>query len=67
LKTGVLSLANGVVKIKLSGETPLAIVGVLTADVVRMECEERLIWGYTGHPRIEEVHSGIKLIGARRQ
>ena len=67
LKTGVLSLANGVVKIKLSGETPLAMVGVLTADVVRMECEGRLIWGYTGHPRIEEVHGGIKLIGARRQ
>jgi hypothetical protein len=66
-KTGVLSLANGVVKIELSGETPLAIVGVLTADVVRMECEERLIWGHTGRPRIEEVHGGIKLIGARRR
>ena len=36
-KTGVLSSANGVVKIELNGEIQLAIVGVLTANVVRME------------------------------
>ena len=65
-ETGILSLANGIVQVELNSEVPLAVVGVLTIDVVCVECEERLIWGHMGRPRIEKLHGEIELIGVGR-
>ena len=64
--TGIRSLANGIVQIELSGEVPLVIICVLTADVVHMEGEECLVWGHTGRSRAEKLHGEIKLIGVVR-
>ena len=67
METGILSLANGIVQVELSGEMPLAMDGVLAANVVRVECEGRLVWGHTRHPRVEKLHGEIKLIGVGRR
>lgn len=37
LEAGVLNLADGIVKVELGGKVPLAIVGMLTANVVGMK------------------------------
>ena len=52
LKTRVLRLANGVVKIELGGKVPFPIVCVLTANVISVEGEEGLIGGHAGGARV---------------
>lgn len=44
VKTGVLCLADGVVKVELGGKIPFAIVGVVTTDIISMQTEQCLIW-----------------------
>jgi len=48
LKTRVLGLPNGVVKIELGGKVPFPIVCMLTTDVISVEGEEGLIRGHAG-------------------
>jgi hypothetical protein len=48
LKTRVLRLPNGVVKIELSGEVPFAIVCMLTTDIISVESEEGLVRRHAG-------------------
>ena len=52
LKTRILRLPNGVVKIELSGKVPFPIVCMLTTDVISVEGEEGLIGGHAGGARV---------------
>lgn len=61
MEAGVLGLANGIVEIELRSEIPLAIVCMLTADVVCMEGEEGLVGTHAGSPGVELLHEKIKL------
>lgn len=54
-------MADSIVEIELGGEIPLAIVCMLTADVVCMEGEEGLVWTHAGSFRVELLHEEIKL------
>jgi len=61
LKTGVLSMTDSVVEIKLSSKVPLAIICVLASDVVRMKGEECLIWGHTRRTTVKQLHREVEL------
>lgn len=52
LKARILGLPNGIVKIELSGEVPLAVVRVLATDIISMESEEGLIRRHAGGTRV---------------
>lgn len=67
LETGVLRLANSIIEIELGREIPLAVVGMLAANVVGMKGEEGLIWTHSRSAGIKELHSEVKLEGALRR
>ena len=48
LEAGILGLSDGVVKVKLGGEIPFAIVGMLPTNVVSVKGEKRLIRRHAG-------------------
>jgi hypothetical protein len=63
LEAGVLGVTDSIVEIELGGEIPLAIVCMLTANVVCMEGEEGLVWTHAGSSRVELLHEEVKLGG----
>jgi hypothetical protein len=67
LETGVLRLTNSIIKIELGREVPLAVVGMLTANIIGMEGEEGLIWAHTGGAGVEELHGEVELRGTVRE
>jgi hypothetical protein len=61
LKPGVLGMADGVVKIELGSKVPFPVVGMQTADVIRMHGEQCLIRSHAGGSRVEQLHRKVKL------
>ena len=62
-KGRALNLARDIVKVELGGEIPFTVVGIVTTDIVSMECEKCLIWRHSGCPRVEKLHGEIELVG----
>ena len=52
--------ADGVIEIKVGGEVPLAVIGVLAADVVGVQGQQGLIGGHAGGAGIEQGHEMIE-------
>ena len=61
LKTWVLSMTNGIVKIKLGSKVPLAVICVLAPDVVRVEGKECLVGGHARRTAVKQVHREVEL------
>jgi len=61
LQTWILRLANSIIKIKLSSKVPLPIIGILTANIIGMDCEKSLVWSHAGGAGIEQMHQEVKL------
>jgi hypothetical protein len=61
LETRVLSMANGIIKIKLGGKVPLAVICMLTANIVGMEREKCLVGRHPGRTTVKEVHCKVEL------
>ena len=52
--------SNRVVQIKVGGKVPLAVVGVVAADVVGVKGEESLVGRHARCTRIEQSHQVIE-------
>lgn len=61
VKAGVLSLADGIVKVELGGEIPFAIIGIVTTNVISVETEECLIGRHVWRLAVEKLHQEIEL------
>ena len=61
LETRILDMANSIVEVKLCGKVPLAIVCMLTTDIVGMEGEKCLIGRHSRCMAVKEVHHKVKL------
>jgi hypothetical protein len=61
LETRILGMANSIIEVKLCGKVPLAIVCVLTTNVVGMEGEKCLIGRHSRCMAVKEVHHKVKL------
>ena len=51
--------ADGVVQVKVGGEVPLAVVGVVAADVVGVEGQQGLVRRHPGGPRVKQHHEVV--------
>lgn len=58
-------LADGVVEVELSGKVPLAVVGVLSSDVVGVEGEEGLVGRHARGARVELDHEVVVHVAHR--
>jgi hypothetical protein len=65
LKAGVLDLTDGIIEIELSGKIPFAIVCVLTADVVGVQRQERLVGRHSGSSGVEKLHKEVEHVTHR--
>jgi hypothetical protein len=65
LKAGVLDLTDGIIKIELSSKIPFTIVCVLTADVVSVQGQERLVGRHSRSARVEKLHEEVEHITHR--
>jgi hypothetical protein len=61
LETQILGMANSIIEVKLCSKVPLAIVCVLTTDIVGMEGEKCLIGRHLRYAAVKEVHRKVKL------
>jgi hypothetical protein len=61
LQAWILRLTDSIVEVELSSKVPLAVVGVLTTDIISMESDKGLVWGHAGSPRVEKMHGKVKL------
>ena len=61
----VVGLADRVVEVELGGKVPLAVVGVLAADVVGVEGQQGLVRGHAGRARVELDHEVIVHVAHR--
>jgi hypothetical protein len=61
LETWILGMANSIIKVKLCSKVPLAIVCVLTTNIVGMEGEKGLIGRHLRYTAVKEVYCKVKL------
>jgi hypothetical protein len=61
LETGVLGMADGIVKVKLGGKVPFAVVCVLATDIVGMKGKKCLVGRHSGRAAVKELHREVKL------
>lgn len=61
LKPRILGLTNGVIEIELSSKVPLAVIGVLSTNVVGVDSEEGLVRAHSRSPRVQQLHEEVEL------
>ena len=61
LKTWVLSMTDGIVKIELDSKVPLAVICVQPPDVIHVKCEECLVGGHARRTAVKQVHREVEL------
>ena len=61
LKTWVLSMTDGIVKIELGSKVPLAVICVQPSDVIHVKCEECLVGGHARRTAVKQVHHEVEL------
>ena len=61
LQAGILSLSHRVVKVELGCKVPLAVVRMLTANIICVESYQGLIWGHAGRAAVQYLHGEVEL------